>query len=345
MTSISDQWIKAVEHRFVELEKFDFNRHQMVDVLESEFGLRITDTVIDNLYRKFPPKNKALQLLATDVTTALFPPKYYEKDPNDPIFQIKDELASLYYHYKGKVRKILVLSDLHVPYVNFAALDIALLAHPDADLVIINGDFLDLEGFSKFSKSHGHDFTEELKIAQMILDVIVKRYPHVILISGNHELSRVRNTVNHSLDASIRGWATKQLNPLAKLAEKYDNVTAVNNHYLQLGGCVFNHPNNYSRPFLSTITRQIDIFKANGVELLPDPNHFQAMVQGHTHDLGGGMINDILGLEQGCLCSRYMEYKHHNPSGRRWTHGYAVVYLDANDDVDFNETRNFIIKD
>ena len=343
MTNISDQWIKAVELYFVGLEKFDFDRWQTLDALESKFGSRITDAVLDDLYKKFPPKHRGPHPLATETT--LFPPKYYEQDPNDLVFQVKDELETLYQHYKGKLRKILVLSDLHIPHQAPRALDIALETHHDADAVIINGDFLDIEGFSKYGKSHGRDFQEDMNVAQVTLGQISRRYPHVILISGNHELARVRNTVNRSLDASMRGYATRQLNPLAKLAEQYNNVTAVNNHYIQLGGCVFNHPNNYSRPFLSTITRQIDIFKASGVELLPDPQHFQAMVQGHTHDLGGGMINGILGLEQGCLCSRYMEYKHHNPSGRRWTHGYAVVYLDANDDVDLNETRNFIIKD
>ncbi len=83
--------------------------------------------------------------------------------------------------------KILVLSDLHVPFHNVELLTSAIREHSDAHTVVLLGDFLDMYSASRFSRSRHISIEEELRQAAAILEVLSSTFQRVIVLEGNHD--------------------------------------------------------------------------------------------------------------------------------------------------------------
>ena len=97
-----------------------------------------------------------------------------------------------YVYPHRKHDRLLILSDIHVPYHNPAALDAALYYGQDhkANGILINGDFLDCYAISSYDKNPmNRRFAEELKMGKEILEVIRGAFPtaHMMYVIGNHE--------------------------------------------------------------------------------------------------------------------------------------------------------------
>ncbi|MNV50902.1 hypothetical protein D3C71_1429320 [compost metagenome] len=147
--------------------------------------------------------------------------------------------------------------------------------------------------------------------------------------------------VSRKFGQGMKKYVLKRLNPIDYIAEKYDNITVVPHQWMQVGKAIFVHPDGYSSALMSTALGQEKVLRANAEEMLPDPN-FQALIQGHTHDLGEYYVNGTKVIEQGCLCYQ-MDYRFDRPSSRRWVQGYAVVQLNSDGSVDFNNTRSYSV--
>jgi predicted phosphodiesterase len=108
------------------------------------------------------------------------------------------------YHIKGK--SILILSDVHIPYHNEAALEAALewgeTRKPDT--ILLNGDTWDMYLLSDFDKDpRGVDSTqEELQKVRQFLAHLRKRFPKakIIFREGNHEYRWYRHLMNKSVE-------------------------------------------------------------------------------------------------------------------------------------------------
>ena len=65
----------------------------------------------------------------------------------------KEEMKKTWEMFEdGKPKKLLVLSDLHAPYMNFTKIEKAIKDNADCDICILNGDIFDGESMSVFDK-------------------------------------------------------------------------------------------------------------------------------------------------------------------------------------------------
>lgn len=240
----------------------------------------------------------------------------------------------------GKAKKILSLSDLHAPFIDFNAVEVAFKEHADADILVLNGDVFDGQAMSDFDKLNDFDIEVEFEQVFALLDVATEMFETIVWCGGNHDLSRFIRMVSRKFGQGMKKYVLKRLNPITYIAEKYDNVIVVPHYWVQIGKSIFVHPDGYSSALMSTAMSQEKILRSN-IEMLPHPE-FQLLVQGHTHDLGEYFINGTKIIEQGHL-GYTPDYRWDKPTVRKWQQGYAVVHLNQDGSVDFNKTRSYFI--
>ena len=202
-------------------------------------------------------------------------------------------------------------------------------------MVIISGDLLDNEAMSTYDNITEWDLSEEFNQVRKILKVLNDNFSEILVIEGNHE-GRFSRYITRNIKPSLREYAIERLNPLKYITEKYENIHLVNYNTVQIGSCIFKHPNKYNSPELRTVVNEKDILKANEDVL---PNSFFNMVMiGHTHQAGEYFYNHVKLIEQGCLCLT-PDYRVNEPIKRIWTTGYGIVYLDENGIADLNKSK------
>lgn len=346
-------WFEELDKRRIELLKEGYSYSTVAKILNKEFGLNLNKDSIANRCKatnttKTELMSNQLKLFSVNkeekMVKKIFPEEAYYLD-EDLTFtpEKKRRLKAIWESFNdGKPKKILSLSDLHAPYIDFKAVEKAILSHLDADILVLNGDVFDGHALSDFDKLDDFDIEIEFQQVFLFLNVVTKMFKKIYWVGGNHDFSRFIRMVARKFGNGMKKYVLKRLNPVEYIAEKYDNVYVVPHQFMQIGKCIFVHPDRYSSALMSTALKQAEIFLANKEELLPYPE-FQALVQGHTHDLGEYYFNGIKIIEQGYL-SHIQDYRFDNPTKRRNTQGYAVVYLDENGNVDFNKTRNYIIE-
>lgn len=225
-------------------------------------------------------------------------------------------------------RRVLVLSDLHVPYHNEMAIKAAIeygISH-EADTVFINGDLMDFHRISRFLKDpRSRNLNEELEAGRQMLTMIRVAFPNAAIYYklGNHDerlehylilkapelLGCTEFTVEFLLRCNEHGITTiddKRVVMLGKLP-------VIHGHEVFGSGSVNPARTLYLRAKASAL-------------------------QGHNHRTSEHTEKDIHGhisttWSTGCLCElnpRYMPINNHN-------HGFAFVFLD--DDGHF-EVKN-----
>jgi hypothetical protein len=89
-------------------------------------------------------------------------------------------------------KRIGILSDIHIPYHDLDALNIALneFKKVKVDTIVLNGDIIDCYNLSKYEKDpNKRDHNQEVKLLTIFLDDMVKMFPSVELVYkiANHE--------------------------------------------------------------------------------------------------------------------------------------------------------------
>lgn len=216
-------------------------------------------------------------------------------------------------------RRVLVLSDLHVPYHDEGAITCAIeygIRH-EADTIFINGDLMDFHRISRFIKDpRSRNISEELESGRQMLAMIRRAFPNAAIYYklGNHDerlehylilkapelLGCTEFTVEFLLRCHEHGITTiddKRVVMLGKLP-------VIHGHEVYGNGSVNPARTLYLRAKASAL-------------------------QGHNHRTSEHTEKDIHGdisttWSTGCLCElnpRYMPINNHN-------HGFAFVYLD-----------------
>jgi predicted phosphodiesterase len=244
--------------------------------------------------------------------------------------------------------KVLSLSDLHIPFENTDTIAHALKKHSDADILVINGDFLELYAVSTWPKNKNVVLKWEYQIAIEWLKLFSKTFKKVVLTSGNHE-ARLKSYFAAKIDPSISFLVGNDI--LSRLAqgedfwgENRESLTAemhdfsnveyqpgLLSWYTKIGKCIFAHPRSFSKVPAKTAVNTADYFLGR--------EDYQAVVIGHTHKLSKLIWKDKLLMESGCCCVP-MDYE---ADGKmKYTpqaFGYAVVYMDEDGNVDFNKSN------
>ena len=240
--------------------------------------------------------------------------------PKNP-YNLPDSDEAIYEPYDLKAKRLLVLSDIHIPYHNIEALtcafDFAKGEKPDA--ILLNGDTLDFFGLSRFSKDpKARSFAHELKTFKEFMDVIKKTFNAKIYFKiGNHEeryfhflwmkAHEIVGVEEFELENIIKSRAEGIEIIKDKRIIKAGDLNIIHGH--EFGGSVFS-PVNIAR----------GLFLKGKVSAMQGHNHQSSS---HTESNMNGDITTTWSL--GCLCELHPAYLPIN----KWNHGFAIVDIDG----------------
>lgn len=228
----------------------------------------------------------------------------------------------------------LVLSDIHIPYHNLAALTCA-LDHGrkmGCRLVILNGDTLDFHGLSRFLKDpRARSPKGELARANQLLDAIDELFPKARKIwkDGNHD-----ERYNHYLmaqapelfDVLAENCSLPQLLELNDRGWEY----ITDKRPMYLGGLTLIHGHEYPTPVLGPVNAARGLFlRAKDCAMVG--HHHQTSE--HTDPTIREKI--ITTWSTGCLCELHPAYARFN----RWNHGFATIDLAKDGDFQVHNHR------
>lgn len=241
--------------------------------------------------------------------------------PKNPYNLPKSDEA-IYEPFKINAKKLLILSDIHIPYHSIEALscafDYAKKEKPDA--ILLNGDTLDFFGLSRFSKDpKGRSFADELRSFKEFMDILKKTFDAKIYFKiGNHEeryfhflwmkAHEIVGVEEFELENIIKARAEGIEIIKDKRIIKAGDLNVIHGH--EFGGSVFS-PVNIAR----------GLFLRGKVSALQGHNH---QTSSHTESNMNGEIMTTWSV--GCLCELHPAYLPIN----KWNHGFAIVSIDGN---------------
>jgi len=242
--------------------------------------------------------------------------------PKNP-YNLPESDEAIYQPYELKAKRLLVLSDIHIPYHNIEALtcafDFAKGEKPDA--ILLNGDTLDFFGLSRFSKDpKARSFAHELKTFKEFMDVVKKTFNAKIYFKiGNHEeryfhflwmkAHEIVGVEEFELENIIKSRAEGIEIIKDKRIIKAGDLNIIHGH--EFGGSVFS-PVNIAR----------GLFLKGKVSAMQGHNH---QTSEHTESNMNGEITTTWSL--GCLSELHPAYLPIN----KWNHGFALVDIDGQD--------------
>lgn len=357
------KWEGELEKRRSELRTNGITYKEIAGILSEEFDLNITIDMVSSRERtarfikiKDFNENQCTNVLYNYVndlepettiplvSNNLFPHQMYNNQEEYIASErTKLEMKKIWEMFEdGKPKKMLVLSDLHAPYMNFEKIEKAIKDNEDCNICILNGDIFDGESMSVFDKMDEIDSSEEFSQVFELLNVLTVKFEKIIWIGGNHDFQRFCKYIIRNIKPGLRKFAFDRLNPMTFISSKYSNVITINHNTLQIGDVIFKHPNGYSGVEMKTVVTEMDIMTANKRDY-PNPN-FRCVCIGHTHDGGEYYKNGIKLMETCCLCYT-PDYRFNNPVKRKWTTGYARIELDNNNKIIFNKSHIFCLDD
>lgn len=255
----------------------------------------------------------------------------------------------------GVARRILSISDLHIPYQ--LPIDTFEEYKGRVDVLQINGDVLDCQSLSKFPKMYRISPMEEIiEGRQYLIDLIQYIGAKEVYINyGNHDI-RMGAYFAKNLDSDILELAPN--NAIELIVEDgfrhYNKRTmqkvyyppikdafvdlGINVHYVsdwkvKLGKVWFVHPLAYRQGILATAE------KAKGYLQDIDTEPFDAVVMAHTHKVGHTKIGRINLYEQGACCKtdemNYVDGKLMKPQKE----GFMFIALDKEGNLIEDKTK------
>lgn len=263
-----------------------------------------------------------------------------------------------YERYKAKrdFTRILSISDAHVPF----NLPVSVFSdYTGVDVLVINGDTLDCQQLSRFTKMYRSSPIEEMIAArQYFIDIINLIKPKDVYITyGNHE-QRLGSYLAKNIDCDIQELLPET--PLDLIIDDgfshYNRETRAKTHYepikgtfigttvhyvgdwhVKLGKTIFAHPKAYSSGMLKTGEKAVNFF-------LRVDKDFDTICLAHTHKLGYYVQGGINIYEQGCTCRTesmtYTDGLLTLPPQK----GFALICQDKDGNILPNESKTILIQ-
>jgi predicted phosphodiesterase len=246
--------------------------------------------------------------------------KVVPERPRNP-YNLPESDEAIYEPYKLDAKRLLVLSDIHIPYHSIDAItcafDYAKKEKPDA--ILLNGDTIDFFGLSRFMKDpKKRSVAHELQAFKELVDVIKKtfnakiyykmgnhceRYEHFLWMKA-HELVGIEEfDFSNIIKARAEGIEIIKDKRIIKAGD----LNIIHGH--EFGGSVFS-PVNIAR----------GLFLKGKVSAMQGHNHQSSS---HSESNMNGEITTTWSL--GCLCELHPAYLPIN----KWNHGFAIVDIDG----------------
>jgi hypothetical protein len=267
-----------------------------------------------------------------DAETALYP-------------ALDRQRLKLWRKWSNKVRKVLVISDTHHPYLNAEHLREALKRDGDACLCVIAGDFFHAEAFSPFRDKATFPFEMEWEQGLEVLTDLSQFFP-IIVTRANHErrLEKALRMLPREAAKYVLDRAPNLVQALiGDLRERVGKGVAVDGIYdtwLKIGDAVIAHADDFSQVPMRTATNVSDYMRINWQDIGVG-NPPRVVVQAHTHHQGKCIYQGVMCFEAGCLCHD-QDYRRLGKLGpgkkERWQRGYVVLEFE-NGVSDVNASR------
>ncbi len=243
-------------------------------------------------------------------------------------------------------RKILCISDFHIPFDREDLIMEIISQHQDADILVINGDIMDLHAVSTWPKERDVVLKKEYDIAMEYMKVFSKKFPQVVVTRGNHEV-RLSRYFNSCISNSVSFLVNKDILNRLCSGEVYNNngeiiqIYDFSNVYYKgglegwfekIGKTIFAHPKEFSKVEAKTVML--------GNAYFMEREDIDCIVIGHTHNQAFVPSRKKLCIESGCLCCPMDYEKQGTFKYHAMTLGYTIIYQDYEGNCDFNRSRN-----
>lgn len=242
--------------------------------------------------------------------------------PKNPYNLPKSEETD-YLPYKVDGKRILILSDIHIPYHSIdaltAAFDYAKKEKPDT--IILNGDTLDFYGLSRFMKDpRKRDFAYELDVFKEFMEVIKRTFDSKIIYKLGNHCARYEHFLMMKAHELIGVEEFEFANIIKARAEGIDIVG--DKTIMKAGHLNIIHGHEFGNGAFSPVNIARGLYMKGKT----------SAIQGHNHQVSFNMEKDLNGnviktYSTGCLCELSPNYMPLN----RWSHGFALVDIDKDE--------------
>ena len=244
-----------------------------------------------------------------------------------------DETAFEPYIFKGH-KKVLILSDIHVPYHSIdaitAALQYAKKSKPDA--LLLNGDTIDCHRLSRFIKDpKKRNFKLELDTFKAMFDIFEKELKCKIYFKiGNHE-ERYEHFL-YEKAGELVGIEEFEFENIIKARARGIEIIG-DKRPMKLNNLWGIHGHEYVGGISAPVNPARGLFLKAKVSCFQGHNHNSSQ---HSEPTLTGKLVTTWSL--GCLSELHPQYMPLN----KWNHGFAEVELDENgEDFEFHNYRIF----
>jgi hypothetical protein len=246
-------------------------------------------------------------------------------------------------HYAGPAKRpvklgrqrIVIASDLHIPFQDSATVADLLVQEAQADTAVIAGDVHDFYSISRFIKYESVPIEQELAETTLFLEQASQTWPRVILLEGNHG-TRLEKQLRSLLPADtvkvIQFLSGGTLSPLRAIARRFRNVEVASTPvdrfeiewFVQINDLIVAHAEKFSKVPASALRQMAEWFADQHDALGLQP--WNVLVQAHTHQLGKfpWYANKTL-LECGCLCRLHGYQIEPKMKGRPQRRGWVTL--------------------
>jgi predicted phosphodiesterase len=246
--------------------------------------------------------------------------KVMDERPKNP-YKLPDSDETTYEPYRIQAKRVLVLSDIHIPYHSLdaltAAFDFAKDEKPDA--VLLNGDTIDFHGLSRFVKDpKARSFAYELSAFRRFFEVLSEIFQcRMYFKLGNHE-----ERYNHFLmmkAAELDGVEEFSLENIIKARAEGIEVIG-DKRIIKMGDLNVVHGHEFGGSIFSPVNIARGLFLRGKVSAMQGHNHQSSE---HTETNMNREITTTWSV--GCLCELHPAYLPIN----KWNHGFAIVDIDG----------------
>lgn len=331
-------------NRLLELDAMRYTQGEMAVTIREEYP---------NEVKRLPTRDQVKNALAYARSRAEYignRPRaqimpYYDKyqDEIKGVTIVEKDVALLQSIMENPKRKILIISDLHVPFTDESKLQKAIDLNRTADMVIVGGDFLDMYGCSRHRKRKSVPHEVEIDNGMRVLEYLSETFPWIRIIRGNHD-SRAMKKVQDVVDPSLLYLFDNE--PLDLMVRPFSNVEYIGDWWTQIGDAIVAHAERSSTVEGRPAILLGNFFEEKGWRKRLNLPDIRVFVQAHTHQVAAVYREDTKYFECGALVddqSTATEYVLDSTAFMRPPMGGCVSLTQYRGRTDFNQSREFIL--
>lgn len=229
-------------------------------------------------------------------------------------------------------RRVLILSDVHIPYHDTEALigAVAWGRKQSPDTVILNGDTIDFYQLSRFTKDpRKRHAKEEIQLTRNFLDFIKAEFPAANLIykKGNHDERWDHYLWNHAPELCDLDHI--QLHVILEFADR--GITMVEDQRpIMCGKLPVFHGHELPKGMTNPVNMARGAYLRMADTVLVGHGHRTS-----SHTEPNWKHEEVATWSTGCLCGLNPEYARIN----KWNHGFAFVEVAQDGEFDLMNLR------